>query len=135
MTRRSSQMKAILDTHALLWFAGGDQRLPLKIRKLIEESGTELYISVASIWEIVIKTQKGTLTLDLPPRRWVLRALRGIGARPLPVRLRHALQVASLPLLHHDPFDRLLIAQANAESLPLITHDATIEKYEVDVIW
>src|SRR5216117_1568391 len=126
MTRRSSQMKAILDTHALLWFAEGDQRLPLKIRKLIEESGIELYISVASIWEIVIKAQKRTLKLDLPPRRWVLRALRTIGARPPPIRLRHALQVATLPLLHNDPFDRLLIAQANAESLPLITHDATI---------
>src|SRR5438876_1266400 len=107
MMRRSSRMKAILDTHALLWFARGDQRLPVRIRKLIEQSGPELYVSVASIWEIIIKVRKRTLKLDAHPELWITRALRGIGASPLPIRTRHALGVIRLSILHKDPFDRL----------------------------
>src|SRR5437868_10012357 len=115
MTRPSSQMKAILDTPALLWFAQGDLRLPVRIRKLIEETGPELYLSVASVWEIVVKVQKRRLSLDQPPQRWIPQALRSIRARALPVRTRHALRVMHLPRVHKDPFDRLIIAQANAE--------------------
>jgi PIN domain nuclease of toxin-antitoxin system len=135
MTLQSSQMTAILDTHALLWFAQGDPRLPLRIRRLIEQSGPELYVSVASIWEIVIKVQKRTLTLSDHPKRWIPHALQQIGARAMTIRARHALGVLRLPVLHHDPFDRLIISQASAESLPVVTHDPMFARYPIKVLW
>jgi PIN domain nuclease of toxin-antitoxin system len=122
----------LLDTSTLLWALGSPERLSPRARRLIE-SGTNL-ISVASYWEVVIKTQKGLLTIaDLAT--WWQRATELIAARVLPIRASHVTALAGLPLLHKDPFDRILIAQAIAEGLDLVTKDKPIGKYQVRTIW
>src|SRR3954470_15644518 len=100
-------MKLLLDTHTFLWYIGGDPALSATARRAIVSSSAELYLSVVSAWEIVIKFQKGTMRLAQPPRRFIVRHMRELSVRPLPVRLRHTLRVSRLPMLHRDPFDRL----------------------------
>ena len=119
-------MKYLLDTHVLLWAAAG--KLPEEARELITDSGNELYFSAASLWEIVIKNSLGRD--DFRADAAVLRrGLLDAGYQELPVAGSHALAVADLPLLHKDPFDRILLAQAKAEGITLLTFDAALAEY------
>jgi PIN domain nuclease of toxin-antitoxin system len=128
-------MKVLLDTHAFLWWITEDERLSERAREVISDGGNELFFSVVSGWEIAIKAGLGRLTVPEPLDGFLAEQLfhNHIGA--LPIELRHALHVYSLPSLHRDPFDRLLIAQAQVEQLPILTADRHIAQYEVDVIW
>ena len=122
----------LLDTSTLLWALGEPERLSSKARRVVE-SGDNI-VSVASYWEVVIKSQKGLLTIaDLPS--WWRRATELTSARVLPIRPSHVTALAALPMLHKDPFDRILIAQAVAEGLDFVTGDEPIQKYSVHTIW
>jgi PIN domain nuclease of toxin-antitoxin system len=120
----------LLDSHALLWFVAGDQkRIDKALRARIEADATT--ISTASLWEIAIKAGLGKLDApdDLPER------VEQLGFELLPVTADHAWQVRHLPLHHRDPFDRLLIAQAQVERLSVITADPAFDPYDVTVVW
>ena len=122
-------MSILLDTHVLLWAAGAPDRLPEETRALIEDPATEVVFSVASLWEIAIKSGLGRHDFDVDPR--VLR--RGLlenGYTELPVSGVHAVAVDLLPPIHKDPFDRMLIAQAQIEGIMLLTADKTVGRYQ-----
>ena len=122
----------LLDTSTLLWALESPERLSPRARRLVDAG--ENIVSVASYWEVVIKTQKGLLTIaDLAT--WWRRATELMAARVLPIRPSHVTALAALPMLHKDPFDRILIAQAVAEGLALVTNDEPISEYPVQTIW
>jgi PIN domain nuclease of toxin-antitoxin system len=117
-------VRVLLDTHLVLWALSAPSRLPATARQLIRDA--DVYVSAASIWEISIKASLGKLTAD--PRE-VLAALEPAGFLSLPVAGEHAARVASLPAVHSDPFDRLLVAQALVEPMRFVTRDATLGGY------
>lgn len=127
-------MRALLDTHVFLWWNMDDPRLSDSIREIISDGRNELLLSAASAWEIAIKAGRGRLTLPAPPQEYVADRLGLHGFRPLPISLGHALHVYNLPNHHRDPFDRLLVAQAQLEEIPILTADPVIARYDVKTI-
>ena len=125
-------MKLLLDTQILLWAAGEPRKLSRAARKLLEDPDHELLFSAASLWEITIKTTLGRDDFRVEPRL-LRRALLDNGYVELPVTSLHAVHLDSLPPLHKDPFDRILLAQALVEGISLITHDAQLARYPVPV--
>jgi PIN domain nuclease of toxin-antitoxin system len=121
-------MKLLLDTHILLWVTEDSPRLSRTARTLISEPENELYFSVASLWELAIKHAQGKPEFRVDARI-LRRALLDNGYRELAVFGEHALALASLPPIHKDPFDRILIAQAITEGITLLTVDAKIARY------
>ena len=128
-------MRYLLDTHTFLWWNMDDAQLSSLAKELIADGNNEIFISAASAWEIAIKTARGRLTLPEDPTRYVSNRLSLHGFQALPVQIHHAVQVYKLPLHHADPFDRLVIAQSQIESMSLISADMEIRKYEIEVIW
>jgi len=128
-------LRALLDTHALLWWISDDLRLPQTVRDIISDRNSELYFSAAGCWEIAIKAQLGKITLPDKPDVFLSDQLTLNSILSLPIQSSHALHVFNLPPLHRDPFDRMLVAQAQLENMPIITSDALIALYEVKVIW
>ena len=128
-------MNALLDTHALLLWVYDPDRLSRKARALIGNNGNRLYWSVASTWEVAIKVGLGKLQLDGPVAEVLPQELARQAIEVLPIEQAHALRVAELPRHHGDPFDRLLIAQAQVEHLPLVTADKWPAAYGVEVVW
>lgn len=126
-------MRLLLDTHIFLWLLSSPERLGGALGTL-EDPGNELLVSSASSWEIAIKVRLGRLELPGDPRRYVPDRLRAIGAEPLAIEHHHALGVVDLPMLHRDPFDRLLVAQARHLGLTIVTADAHIPRYDVRTI-
>jgi len=126
-------MRLLLDTHILLWSAGQPEKLSDSARILLTTPENGLFFSAASIWEIVIKLGLGREDFKVDPHR--LRKMLAVsGYVELPVTAEHALRVDTLPLLHKDPFDRLLIAQARAEGLVLLTGDSAVAQYRESVL-
>ena len=126
-------MKLLLDTHVLLWAAGVPEKLSESARTLLTESESRLFFSAASIWEIVIKLGLGREDFTVDPHR--LRKLLIVhGYTELSITAEHALRIDSLPPLHKDPFDRILLAQARAEGMHLLTSDAKVAQYQEAVI-
>jgi PIN domain nuclease of toxin-antitoxin system len=122
----------LLDTSTLLWALGEPERLPAKARRLVEAG--ENVVSVACYWEVVIKTQKGLLSIgDLAT--WWRQATDLTSARILHIRPSHITALATLPLLHKDPFDRILVAQAKTEGLALVTNDGPTGEYPIQTLW
>lgn len=121
-------MTLLLDTQVFLWMQTEPERLGERLA-LVEDRRTELLLSAASSWEIAIKHALGRLSLPDPPHRYVPDRVRAIGARAIPIEHPHALAVADLPLLHRDPFDRLLVAQAGALGVAILTSDAMLARY------
>ena len=128
-------MKSLVDTHVILWFTAGDERLPTKYRKLLEQSSRELSFSAVSAVEISTKFVRGKLRLPGVPSVYIPQVISDLRLVPLAITMEHATGVSHLPLHHADPFDRLLIAQARSENLPIITSDKAFRRYDVDVIW
>ena len=118
-------MRLLVDTHIFLWWCADDRRLGSAECEAIRNPANEVYLSAASVWEIVLKQALGRLRVPEPASAAALR----LGFQPLPITFEHAEAAASLPSLHRDPFDRLLVAQARVESLTLITHDPSIRSY------
>ena len=121
-------MRLLLDTHILLWALDQDSRLSVAVRRAIESADNDVFVSIASVWEIAIKHAAGRLDAPVDQLPEVLREMR---AEPLPMTVHHALAAARLPRHHDDPFDRMLIAQARLDGLILITHDKAIRRYDV----
>jgi PIN domain nuclease of toxin-antitoxin system len=128
-------MRALLDTHVFLWWITDRPELPGRVRELIRSSRNELLFSAASGWEIAIKTRLGRLHLPAQPEPFILTQLALNAMDSLPITMRHALHVHTLPSLHRDPFDRMLVSQAQLERLPIITADSLITQYRVETIW
>lgn len=125
-------MKLLLDTHVLLWAAGEPTRLSAAARRLLNDADNELMFSAASLWEIVIKRTLGRDDFRAEPRL-LRRGLLDNGYVELPITSQHAVGIDALPPLHRDPFDRLLIAQALAEGITLVTSDAQVARYPAPV--
>jgi PIN domain nuclease of toxin-antitoxin system len=122
----------LLDTHLVLWWMAGEaSRISKKALAALGSDGLEPVVSAVTIWEAAIK--RGLGKLDSPDD--LLPQLEGAGVELLPITARHADLVGSLPLHHRDPFDRLLVAQATLERLPLVSDDAALRRYDVEVIW
>ena len=128
-------MRALLDTHVFLWLVSDDPRLSQRAKDIFLNGDNELLLSAASGFEIAVKHSLGKLTLAEEPREFVRNRVLANALTPLPITLEHALGVAGLPFHHHDPFDRLLIAQALHEKLPLLSADSAFTAYGVDLIW
>src|SRR5881394_2126457 len=126
-------MRLLLDTQVWLWMVVAPERLSPAARRLVVSEDTELVLSAVSSWEIAIKHALGKLQLPGKPEALVPEWTARTGVTQLAVLHRHALHVASLPLHHRDPFDRLLIAQAQVEDVAVLTADAQFERYEVSV--
>ncbi len=127
-------MKALLDTHTFLWAISGDNKLSRQAGQIFS-GPSDLWLSVASIWEVLIKVQIGKIPLPKPTGPYLLKKLAENRIETLPITLDHVLRVESLPMHHRDPFDRMLIAQSQEEKLPLVTSDVAFQRYDVDVIW
>lgn len=127
-------MNLLLDTHVWLWSLTAPEQIAVETLDLMSEMENQLYLSTASAWEIAIKYRIGKLPLPAPPEQFVPARLNRDGIISLPVENRHALAVSDLPLHHNDPFDHLLIVQAQIEKFYLVTHDEKIMKYDVEVI-
>ncbi len=127
-------MRVLLDTNVVLRLTLEPELLSGEVRELLEADSTTLVVSVVAPWEISIKWHLGRLPIPQPPRVWVPRMLQEFGAQLLPVTLGHAVGVADLPDHHKDPFDRLLIAQAQVEGIPIVTADRSFAAYDVEVI-
>lgn len=117
----------LLDTHILLWWLNDDIKLPLKVKTMIMQQNNNIFFSAASIWEISIKKSIGKLSVNGNLKE----SLEQSNFIELPITMDHALHIEQLPFIHHDPFDRMLIAQAAVENLVIMTQDAYIRQYDV----
>jgi PIN domain nuclease of toxin-antitoxin system len=127
-------VRYLLDSHTFLWAASAPEKLSRKARRICEQTVNPLLISVASLWEIAAKCGVGKLSIPQPDvtlPAWVAH----MNMQVLPVEAAHAYAVYGLPMLHKDPFDRMLIAQAVAEGLVLVTNDEEIRRYEIKWTW
>ena len=128
-------MKALLDTHTFLWWVLDIPRLSADARSIIGDGANELLFSAASAYELTIKAQSGRLTLPESADTYVPSRLAANAFGTMAIELAHALRAGRLPAVHRDPFDRILVAQAQVEGLPIITADPAISRYEVETIW
>ena len=124
-------MRVLLDTHAFLWAASAPEELRDEARAAIENRENEIFVSAAAAWEIVIKVGLGKLAVPGEPAVWLPARVRSLGFAFLPIEVSHALAVGALPKIHSDPFDRMMIAQAQSEGLIFATRDPESRKYPV----
>ncbi len=128
-------MRFLLDTHAFLWFIDGDERLGEQAHGILGDIENEILLSIASLWEIAIKESLGKLDLKQPFEELIPRQLLSNEIGLLPIDLKHLPVLTNLPFHHRDPFDRLLIAQAMSEGMPILSRDPAFREYPVQVIW
>jgi PIN domain nuclease of toxin-antitoxin system len=128
-------LKALLDTHVFLWWVTDNERLSPYMRDIISDEGTDLFLSSASCWEMAIKAKIGSLKLPGLPEKFIPDQMIANNIAGLPIHSVHALHVYSLPDHHRDPFDRMLIAQAQIERMPIITNDRLFADYDVKTLW
>lgn len=128
-------MALLLDTHVFLWFINDDPRLSPSAAERIGDPAERVLVSVASLWEIVIKLGTGKLVLDRPPVELWPESLTTNHFEALLVTSEHVLAISPLPLYHRDPFDRLLIAQSIVEKLDLVSADSVFDRYPVQRVW
>jgi len=127
-------MKYLLDTHCFLWWFTEPERLSTKASEVIRSRGNQVYFSAVSSWEISIKYRLGKLPLPMKPSEYVVSRMISCGFFHLSINHQHAFLAGSLPLHHHDPFDRMLIAQAVFEEMTLVTVDKKFQLYDVDIL-
>lgn len=128
-------MRLLLDTHAFIWLWEDISKIPPRVLAACEDPENQLYLSIASIWEMQIKVAVGRLSFQQPLSEIIEQQKNENGISILPVSLAHVWQLAKLPMYHNDPFDRMLVAQACADQLALITADRHIERYAVELFW
>ncbi|HEX9671647.1 MAG TPA: type II toxin-antitoxin system VapC family toxin [Thermoanaerobaculia bacterium] len=128
-------MRVLLDTQVWLWMQMAPRRLSAETRELLLDPANDLLLSAASAWEIALKYALRKLPLPEPPSDYVPSRMRASGTTALPIHHAHVLWTANLPPHHRDPFDRLLVAQAQLEGLPLLTADRQLAAYDVEVLW
>ena len=128
-------MRVLVDTHTFLWALLKDPRLSANAQQILTSENSELVFSLASLWEISIKIKLGKLRALGSSVAYVRDEMHEYGMELLPIRFEHILQLEMLPQHHGDPFDRLLIAQATTEAIPILTHDERFSAYSVDLLW
>ena len=128
-------MRLLLDTHALVWYVDQDHLLSAAAHAAITDPANDLLLSAASIWEIAIKVGLNKLSLTLPYRNWIDKAIADLGASILPITSEYADVQTRLPFHHRDPFDRLLVAQAQVENVSLVSTDPVFTQYGVSRVW
>ena len=128
-------MKVLLDTHAFLWWLAGDERLSRRARSVIGDQETVVYVSAASAWEICTKVRLGRLPGATEVAADVTACLVDQGFTPLSVTVEHARRAGSLPIPHADPFDRMLVAQAQALGIPLVSNEVVFDRFGVQRLW
>ena len=128
-------MNLLLDTNAFIWFIAGDERLSGNARSAIEDVSNNCFVSIATLWEIAIKVSLGRLGLPRPFDDLVSQQIRLNGFIDLSISPEHLEVLLSLPFHHRDPFDRLLVAQAKAEGMTIVTADRLLDAYEVKRLW
>jgi len=126
-------MKILIDTHVLLWGIQDEARVSSRVRALLPAA--DVWISVASLWEIITKVQIGKLVLPAPVGNYLANKLKMNGVSVLALNFDHVRRLEEIPLHHRDPFDRILIAQSLEEKLPLVSADPHFEKYPIQLIW
>jgi PIN domain nuclease of toxin-antitoxin system len=126
-------MKVLIDTHVLLWGLQHEEKLSRRVQTLLPAA--DVWISVASLWEIITKVQVGKLTIPTPVGDYLSAKLKANGVLILQITFDHVRSVEGLPLHHRDPFDRILIAQSLNEKIPIVTSDPLFAAYPVEVIW
>lgn len=127
--------RVLLDTHAFLWYVFRDRRLSARARRTISRTSTTKMLSIASLWEIVIKTQLGKLALGMGIEEFLEKHVRGRQIELLPIELPDLLATSNLPMHHTDPFDRLLIAQATLKGVAIVTSDSRFDGYAIETVW
>lgn len=128
-------MKYLLDTAVFLWSVDAQQKLNSRAKQVLENRDDEIFLSPVVSWEIVIKVSRGKLTLARPVGETLNLAFAEFGIQSLPITHAHSLALVGLPSVHNDPFDRMLVAQAKSEGMILMTADAALEKYPVEILW
>jgi PIN domain nuclease of toxin-antitoxin system len=128
-------VRLLLDTHALLWWLDGDRRLPARVRALVGEPANEVLVSAASVWEITTKARLGKLPGALDVAADVPACIESQGFTPLSITAHHAQRAGTLPGPHRDPFDRMLIVQAQAEGVPIASNETVFDEYGVSRLW
>ena len=128
-------MRFLLDTHVLLWAFNGDSALSARARRVIEDGSNEIFVSAVSAWEIATKVRLGKLPTGEIVIADLARYLARLGFEDLPISLAHAIRAGSLTGEHRDPFDRMLVAQAQSENLPIISGDRIFDDFHVQRIW
>ena len=128
-------MHLLLDTHIFLWYVLGDTQLNPKIRLLLRDPANQLFLSIASIWEVGIKVSTGKLVLSEPLEAYFLEQMRINSIQLLPITPGHVARVATLPFHHRDPFDRMLAAQSLTENIAIVSADAVLDAYGVTRLW
>jgi PIN domain nuclease of toxin-antitoxin system len=128
-------MRFLIDTHTLLYWLDGDKRLPMGARKIIGDEDNEVIVSAATAWEIATKVRIGKLPGATEVASRLPAILASQGFESLPISVPHAMRAGMLPGPHRDPFDRMLIAQAQAENIPIISNDRAFDSYRVQRMW
>jgi len=128
-------MRILFDTHAFLWAIENDAKLSLRARQVFSHTGNEVLLSVASIWEILLKVETGKLRSVGATSSFIRTQCRKACITILPILLEHVLRLESLPVHHRDPFDRIILAQALEERIPIVSVDAKFRQYPVEVLW
>ena len=127
-------MKILVDTHIFLWAITDDHRLSAENSTVYLDNSNKLYLSVASVWEMLIKCGLGKLPLPKPASRYILKQMEKNRVEMLTIRAAHLTQLESLPPIHRDPFDRMMVAQASAEGMPIMSADPALRRYGVRVL-
>jgi PIN domain nuclease of toxin-antitoxin system len=128
-------MRPLLDTHTLIWTVDQPSNLSTTVATTLQDPANERFLSAGTIWEIAIKVGLGKLTLSLPYRHWIEKAIADLGLAVLPITVDSAEVLTGLPHHHRDPFDRLLVAQSLVESMPLVSADSQLDAYGITRIW
>jgi PIN domain nuclease of toxin-antitoxin system len=128
-------MRVLVDTHALLWAVTGDRRLSKRAQSVLASFANEVFVSAAFAWEITTKHRLGKLPSAEGLVADFARIVEQLGFRPLPISLEHAQRAGNLPGVHRDPFDRMLVAQAQSENLPLVSNEGIFDIYGIKRIW
>ncbi|OCQ95605.1 twitching motility protein PilT [Oscillatoriales cyanobacterium USR001] len=128
-------MRLLLDTHTLIWFFAGDSQLSSIARILIEDEDNNKLLSVASVWEMAIKKSQGNLNFTLPFQEYIEEKLSWEDFNLLNINLDHLNAIVTMPFYHKDPFDRLIVAQAMVEGIPILSKDSAFDAYSINRIW
>ncbi|MFB2970017.1 type II toxin-antitoxin system VapC family toxin [Aerosakkonema sp. BLCC-F183] len=128
-------MRLLLDTHTFIWYVMDNPKLSATVRVMIDDGNNEPLLSIASIWEMAVKQSIGKLNFGLPFRMFIEQQLSSNSIELLNINLAHIDIIASLPLHHRDPFDRLIIAQAMVENIPILSADAIFDSYPIQRLW
>jgi PIN domain nuclease of toxin-antitoxin system len=128
-------LRALLDSHAFIWWVLDTPSLSMRCREILSDGANEIALSAASLYEIAYKAEQGRLTLPEAPASYLRDRLAANDFGALPIEASHALLAATLPPIHRDPFDRIIVAQAQLEAIPILTADPAITRYDVETIW